>query len=146
MITSQLSRLIEEQQATGHCAGCGAPVLTKPQGRPRKWCSERCRKAQYAGACLDCGKPTSGHAGRAGAPARCQTCGARRSSEASAIAKRAKAEPRYRLIEELWNQGLTMPEIGLQLGVSRGYLSGAMFRMRQRGYNLPYRRMPMVTG
>ena len=26
------------------CAGCGAPLEHPPTGRPRKWCSERCRR------------------------------------------------------------------------------------------------------
>jgi hypothetical protein len=51
------------------CRGCGNP-LTPPA---RKWCSERCRKAQYGTPCLDCGRPTYGGDG-AGAHPRCRSC------------------------------------------------------------------------
>jgi endogenous inhibitor of DNA gyrase (YacG/DUF329 family) len=26
------------------CPGCGNPIPRNPRGRPRRWCSERCRK------------------------------------------------------------------------------------------------------
>ncbi len=63
----------------GTCAGCGsalAPKKPTPQGggRPRKWCSERCRKGQYAGECIDCGAPTNGYAGPGQAAERCPSC------------------------------------------------------------------------
>lgn len=31
--------------APGVCQGCANPVATSARGRPRKWCSDRCRKA-----------------------------------------------------------------------------------------------------
>jgi hypothetical protein len=31
----------------GTCLRCGAAWLGRPGGRPRKWCSQRCRRAAY---------------------------------------------------------------------------------------------------
>jgi hypothetical protein len=57
------------------CAGCGEPLPPQTIGRPRKWCSQRCRRATlYGGACVDCGARTSGNNGRAKAPERCGAC------------------------------------------------------------------------
>ncbi len=43
----------------GRCKGCGAELQpSRAPGKPRKWCSERCRKAQYGQACIDCGART----------------------------------------------------------------------------------------
>jgi hypothetical protein len=57
------------------CKGCGEPLAPKTwQGRDRVWCSERCRKQQYGGTCIDCGAPTDGSNGRPGAPDRCFDC------------------------------------------------------------------------
>ena len=46
-IMRQAARLLLEvpEQSAGSCAGCGAPVTQAATGRPRKWCSERCRDA-----------------------------------------------------------------------------------------------------
>lgn len=60
---------------TVYCATCGTAILNA-KGR-RRFCSERCRKAQYAGTCTDCGNPTSGSEGRRAEP-RCPSCAMRR--------------------------------------------------------------------
>jgi len=42
------------------CKGCGGP-LPPPSllgGRPRLWCSGKCRKASYGDPCVDCGART----------------------------------------------------------------------------------------
>jgi hypothetical protein len=58
-----------------NCAGCGDPLPPQKRGRPRKWCSQRCRRdTLYSGACVDCGARTSGNNGRAKAPERCLAC------------------------------------------------------------------------
>src|ERR1044072_550897 len=57
------------------CQGCGSELPpNKAPGRPRKWCSERCRKAQYAGTCDTCGGATNGTTPSRGVPTRCATC------------------------------------------------------------------------
>lgn len=47
--------------------------LEQSRGRPKRWCSDRCRKTQYAGICVDCGGPTDG-ASRGGVAKRCRSC------------------------------------------------------------------------
>jgi hypothetical protein len=58
------------------CVGCDTPLPLEPRrpGRRRKWCSDRCRKGQYAGECVDCGAPTNGHDGPGKASTRCAPC------------------------------------------------------------------------
>lgn len=55
------------------CETCGTPF---PEGDDvrRRFCSARCRKAQYAGTCVDCGAKTNGSNGRAAAGKRCAPC------------------------------------------------------------------------
>jgi hypothetical protein len=57
------------------CQGCSTPIEQNARaGRPRKWCSDHCRKETlYSGRCLDCGAPTSlGGMGRASG--HCRSC------------------------------------------------------------------------
>jgi hypothetical protein len=54
------------------CKGCGGALPTSHGSR--KWCSEACRKAQYGGACIDCGARTDGSNGVSKAPDRCLRC------------------------------------------------------------------------
>lgn len=57
------------------CHGCGTTLPPSKGPRAKKWCSERCRKAQYAGACIDCGGATDGSNGRGpNASVRCRAC------------------------------------------------------------------------
>lgn len=56
------------------CHGCGDPLTYAGFGREPKWCSERCRKAQYGGTCEECGGPTYGGDGREKAPTHCRLC------------------------------------------------------------------------
>lgn len=72
----QLAEGSAPQDTTLQCHGCGAGIPRRVKGGvQRKWCSERCRKAQYAGVCVDCGAPTSGSNGRGpAAPQRCASC------------------------------------------------------------------------
>lgn len=66
------------------CAGCGGPTevdLRYHDGRTRKWCSEKCRKASYGYPCLDCGR-TIGKDGEQKSK-RCGECHARHRWEAT---------------------------------------------------------------
>jgi hypothetical protein len=66
------------------CHGCGDPIPPSRGGAARKWCSERCRKAQYAGRCVDCGAATNGSNGRGpSAPKRCSACSLRHQQESA---------------------------------------------------------------
>jgi hypothetical protein len=64
------------------CAGCEKTIVPNgPHDHRRKWCSSRCRKAQYAGTCVDCGGPTDGTNPGRGMPTRCGACAARYAHE-----------------------------------------------------------------
>jgi hypothetical protein len=56
------------------CKGCRRPLPPQTRGRFRVWCSEKCRKGQYAGTCADCGGPTNGYDGPGKAGERCAEC------------------------------------------------------------------------
>lgn len=59
------------------CQGCGAELPPSRGSRPRKWCSNHCRRhTMYSRPCLDCGKPT--YSGNAIPPERCLPCWGRR--------------------------------------------------------------------
>jgi hypothetical protein len=134
------------------CMSCYRRVRrrTDPAWAERERVAARERKAQlgkahlaasmrdYAertrGVCSECGGPTGGKAIKLdGSPGnkpaeRCQACHVR-----------AK-EHRYRLVQNMWLEGWTMPEICEALGYAKGYLSLTMNRMRAEGWELPYRR------
>lgn len=65
------------------CAVCGSEFeWVVKASRPRKYCSERCRKSQYDKACSDCGARIDGTT-PGGASGRCRVCaGAERSRRA----------------------------------------------------------------
>lgn len=42
------------------CGGCGVVLPPQERGRPRKWCSEWCRKRSYDKPCIDCGTLVDG--------------------------------------------------------------------------------------
>lgn len=58
------------------CDGCGTAIEPSRGNRPRRWCSERCRKRTlYAGECEHCGARTDGSNGRGPNAARlCTHC------------------------------------------------------------------------
>jgi hypothetical protein len=59
------------------CKGCGIElVIAAPN---RKWCSEQCRKSQYAHPCQDCGAPRTN--GSDPNVRRCLACAAKASGE-----------------------------------------------------------------
>ena len=120
------------------CKGCGSPLPpASGHGRPRKWCSEACRRRTlYAGRCADCGAPTSGSEGRGPrAPQRCQAC----AGTHAAARSRERAAPRRALIERLWAEGKTVAEIGELMGWSATARRSKISRLRQLGYSLPHR-------
>lgn len=57
------------------CQGCGRELVANElYAKPRKWCSEKCRKRHaYGGLCIDCGARTNGAAGKPTAT-RCRAC------------------------------------------------------------------------
>ena len=84
--------------------------------------------------CPECGGPMGGRTLKLdGSPGyhareRCHACHVR------------TKEHRYRMVQNMWLEGWTYPEICEALGYSKGYLSLTINRMRQEGWELPYRR------
>lgn len=115
------------------CVTCGAP-LDPSTGPPRKFCSERCRKAQYAEPCVDCGRP---HTGRASHPGQryCVECGKRHAAEAST----ERARPQRELIERMWREGASSAAICAAIGSRVAAPSAYIANLRARGYDLPVR-------
>lgn len=81
-------------------------------------------------ACVDCGA-VMGTRSR-GRAERCRPC--------SQAHVRAMAHERDQLLERLWNEGKTYPEIRDVLGLgANSDISPYLVRARAAGYNLPYR-------
>ena len=123
------------------CAGCGEmfPVRKKKALNRAKWCSERCRKAQYSSPCVDCGAPTNGSDGRGpNAAKRCQKC----SSTHTGQLQRDKWAPRRALVERLWREGWTSAQIEDELGTWHGPRGHFISSQRARGWDLPHRCSP----
>jgi hypothetical protein len=75
----KMSETVERQ--AGVCAGCGVGLPPSRGNRPRKWCSEGCRKASYGDPCVDCGARTCSGAEKARvAEPRCPACSYRHRS------------------------------------------------------------------
>lgn len=131
------------------CAGCAAtlPPPKRAGGRQQKWCSERCRKAQYAGVCVDCGAPTNGSNGRGERAAkRCKSCASIVAGERVAQHVRAQAEPRRQVIARMWREGATAKQIAEAIGSTPESVSVTVVRMRAAGVDLPYHtRTPLAT-
>jgi ribosomal protein S27E len=53
--------------------------------------------------------------------------------------------PRAEQIVAWWAAGFTLAEIGMCFGWSKGHMSNEMYRLRAKGYDLPYRRRPRRT-
>lgn len=121
------------------CGTCGTSLLppSKP-GPPRKWCSERCRKEQYAKACSGCGTRISGcDPGKS--KGRCVSC----SEKAQDYSKRPQsvtARERRDRIVVMWANGDKISQMAREMQISPTGMGELMIRMRRAGYDLPYRR------
>lgn len=114
------------------CATCEGPL---PDANPRrKFCSGRCRKAQYGTPCIDCGAMTSGSEGRR-PNSRCVPCGV---AHTSALATERSRELRDRIIA-LWAAGKTLREIAEELGWKYAATKAFVMKMRAEGEPIPYR-------
>lgn len=71
----------------------------------------------------------------------CPTCGGamHKNAEHCRVCVRAQWEEQRRLVERLWNEGKTAPEIARALGWKARNLGGLLHSMRAAGYHLPYR-------
>ena len=124
---------------TRDCAHCGESFTpaTSGRGKSRRYCSENCRKRfcenRKRATCLDCDTELGlGSAWRN--RVRCQACEATR--------KRAGRDARWHQIEKWWAEGLTFPEICARLGWAKGTLGSQLHRMREAGFDVPYRYKP----
>lgn len=87
-------RPLAERRDLFTCEECGEQFEGSTHGNAKnRHCSERCRRAQYGGTCLDCGESTYGGAGRDAAPTRCDRCHKARNAE------------RNERIYAAWNEG-----------------------------------------
>lgn len=117
------------------CQGCGGTLPTQVRGRPRIYCSARCRKAQYSTPCTQCGAPTSGSEGRR-PDAICVPC-------AAELGRRVRTENSRRrrgLIATRWAEGATLKMIAAEFGMTGPQAVGAeLAAMRAAGWEVPYR-------
>lgn len=105
-------------------------------GRARKWCSARCRKAQYGGYC-ECGKKLHGSAGNGpNVSKRCVACHQARRAEAGREKHRAYAQE----VTDLWNSGFTSREIAAVYNIQTLSARTLVLRLRSEGWPLEYRR------
>jgi len=110
------------------CPGCGADLTGTH--RKRKWCSERCRKAQYSTPCKSCGGPTYGGNGRGPNPPKvCAYCAATRHAE------------RNETLVEMWEAGEPTSYIAKQLGMSENAVLAWVDRARGNGREISLRRL-----
>lgn len=114
-----------------NCPNCGDPL--PPQrgpGQQRKWCSDYCRKQQYAtGNCIACGKRLPYH-GRA-APSEGRRC---------ADCEQSRNVERNRQIVAAWNEGQPEWYIAEQQGLTPGQVRGCVQQVRKRGEHVELHR------
>jgi hypothetical protein len=69
---------------TRTCQGCDTELPAQTRGRPRLWCTDRCRKRTlYSRQCVDCGAPCNTDGAVRDAATRCGECSrAHQSAEA----------------------------------------------------------------
>ena len=104
----------------------------------RKWCSEPCRKSQYAGTCVGCGEPTNGSGGRVAHP-RCNTCARAAIVASGQRADMVRGEARRQAIARMVRDGRKNREIAEEVGTTVKTVSEEIARMRRAGWDLPYR-------
>lgn len=114
------------------CQGCGGPLPpSKPHGRPRKWCSGRCRKRSYGDPCVDCGAKTRYGAEMARIPEpRCVDCA--RTKAGTRRVTLALEMMRLRREERLNNR-----EIAARVGTPRQTVANELLRLRALGFTVP---------
>lgn len=125
---------------TGVCPTCGGPTPLGKSGKPRKWCSDECRRSFYSQPCPGCGRPMSGSDGNGpNAPKLCLTCNGERSGDMEKQRWATYSATRDRRIIELMTENATNSEIGLALGYTAGSVGQFIVRLRRKGVELPER-------
>lgn len=127
------------------CHGCGGPLApSKAPGRPRKWCSERCRKAQYDQQCVHCGGRASGTDPGDVSPdgARCVDCAKKHRTDAQVAhlaAAKARRRARWERIRDLALTGKSHKEIAREVGSTANRIHVELYAMRAAGWDVPHR-------
>jgi DNA-binding CsgD family transcriptional regulator len=123
LMLKEIAERLGRPRSTVHAAV--TDINARRRAYKRSWDREN-----YRGTCERCGGLTAHrHRGRL-----CRACEDQR-----------RAEPVHARAERIvawWAEGLTLAEIGARLGWSKGHLSMEMHRLRAKGYDLPYRRVP----
>lgn len=123
------------------CRGCGVELApNKAPGPRRKWCSDNCRKRtpEFRAAEREYNKTSVVRTGL------CAICGGLKGSQCKryeicrACVVRGK-EAKREEIQQLWLSGASLRQIRAELGITRGYLAVEIHRMREEGWDLPYR-------
>lgn len=96
---------------------CAREDCDNPVSGRRKWCSEPCRKSQYASVCVDCGAPTSGSDGRRAEP-RCRSCTRKSSVARGDRADMVRAMAKRQMIVRMVGEGRSNREIATELGTT----------------------------
>lgn len=121
---------------TGACDYCGGEFVDRSPAQRRRFCSDRCRRDNFAKnplnrkVCEQCGAPT-GQTPKPTAPRLCDDC-----------YRDERREPRVERayqIEAWWAEGLSLYEIAAKLGWTRGTTGGEISRLRDEGFDLPHR-------
>lgn len=115
----------------GSCHGCGAQLPpSKNPGNPRKWCSERCRKASYGDPCVDCGARTcyGAETARVAEP-RCNDC--RQANAAERRVTHVLEMARLRI------EGVEPRDIAKRLNIPKSTVAAELTRLRTIGFDVP---------
>lgn len=112
------------------CPGCGSELPPRgKRGPERVWCSKRCANAN-AHLCVECSNPTS--------KTRCAACGKRYAADLMTQRFQARRER----IADLYRQGASVRAIAAAVGSTENSIGVTIVRMRQTGWDLPYRHAP----
>lgn len=121
------------------CAGCGNDFEYEYRGKPRKWCSEKCRKDSYGAPCPRCGRRMTGANGRGpNAPSLCRQC-VEADGEANSARQRQHGAGRREIVLRMWPQGASLREIAAACNTTVPTISTQVQRLRSYGHDLPYR-------
>jgi hypothetical protein len=122
-------RPYHSSRGSDRCPSCQGPLPESLGNRPRKWCSDTCRKRGVPSHCTRCG------AACRAASTYCNSC--KGPATASHVAASHEAQRQY-LIRR-WREGATGRQIAEELGLSVQTIHCKVTRLRARGVDLPYR-------
>lgn len=115
-------------------------IARRSNAKPETKAAKRAWEREHdRGVCVSCGEPTGIGAERKAAqfgfPGRCAVC--RIAEENERVAERGHQ------IEALWAEGLTIAQVAERIGMSQEVAWVEIERLREKGFDLPYRRTPV---